>query len=118
MNKSGSKVHKTHFYSHLVRFESLHIELEKLDLSNEQREHLVELASSTTHHAIIDDLLTELSHEDKTHFLLLLDENDHGKIWNHLREKIVGVEKRIQETAGKLIQQFHQDITEVVQQHN
>lgn len=109
---------KKHFYSHLVRFESLHIELSKLDLSEDQREHLLELAASTTHHAIVDNVLSELSEEDKTQALLLLDENDHDKIWDHLKGKIEDIEEKIKKTGEKLIKEFHADISEVLKQSN
>lgn len=104
---------KKHFYSHLVTFESLHVEFDQLELSDEQKERLLELAHSTTHHAVLDVVLSELSEEDKFAFLTLVEENNHEKIWGHLKERIADIEKKIVTTVEELKEQFHHDINEV-----
>lgn len=104
---------KKHFYSHLVEYDSIQIELDKLDLSEEQKEHLLELAVSTTHHAVLDAIFSELSSEDKVKLLDLIEEEAHDKIWEHLTEKIENIEEKIKKTAEDLKKELHKDIAEI-----
>jgi len=104
---------KKHFYSHLVEFNSLHIELSKLDLSDEQEEHLKELIDSSTHHAILDAILSELSEEDKVIFLEYLAADQHMKVWEHLLNNVDNIEEKIKKVAEDLKKELHKDIEEV-----
>ena len=101
-----------HFYTHLVEIESIIIELDKLDLSQEQKIQLTTLIDSSLHHTILDAVLSELSPEDKTVFLNHLKEDDHGKIWKFLNEKVDNIEERIKKTAGDLKNELHEDLKE------
>lgn len=104
---------RKHFYSHLVEFETLHIELSKLDLSEDQQEHLKELIDSSTHHAILDAILSELSEEDKVIFLSHLAADEHMKVWEHLLTKVDNIEEKIKLAAESLKKELHKDIEEV-----
>ena len=60
---------KKYFYSHIVDIESIIGELDGLDLSENERTHLITLFDSSIHHAVLDAILSELSGEDKKLFL-------------------------------------------------
>lgn len=104
---------KKHFYSHIVEIESLVVELEQLNLSKEEKNHLLSLAQSSLHHAILDIILSELSEEDKKIFLNNLILNNHNNVWRHLNSKIKNIEEKIKETSKELIKDLHKDIKEV-----
>ncbi|MBI4097101.1 MAG: hypothetical protein HY428_01670 [Candidatus Levybacteria bacterium] len=103
---------KKHFYSHIVRMDTLHVELGSMDLSEEEREHLLSLADSNVHHAVMGTILSELSHEDKKIFLRLSAIDDHNAIWRHLNKKIHDIQGKIKKAASEILTDLHQDIEE------
>lgn len=101
---------KQHFYSKIIEVESLIIELDKLDLSTDEKIHLASLIDSTLHQTILDAVLSELSDKDKEVFLSHLEADDHDKIWQHLNEKVESIEEKIKKAAESLKQDLHKDI--------
>lgn len=101
-----------HFYSHLIEIESIVIELDKMDLTKEQKIHLAGLIDSSLHHTILDAVLSELASSDKKAFLKHLEENDHAKIWQFLNDRIDKIEEKIKKTAYDLKKELHEDIKE------
>lgn len=103
---------KKYFYSNIIDTSSISLALADIELSNEERIHLVTLAQNNIHHAILDAILSELSEEDKKEFLMHLQQDKHDKIWEFLNGKIEGIEDKIKNTADDLKKQLHQDIEE------
>lgn len=103
---------KKHFYSHLIEYESLTVELNKLNLSDEEHSHLLELAELSLHNAILDVILSELSEEDKRTFLSHLASDDHDRVWKLLNEKVDNIEEKIKNAAHSLKAELHKDIVE------
>lgn len=103
---------KQHFYSHLIDTSVLSLELGDMDLTHEERIHLVTLVNSQLHHVILDTVLSELSEHDKKIFLHLLLVDDHDKIWEHLNKKIDNIEEKIKKAVEDLKKELHKDIQE------
>lgn len=101
-----------HFYSHIVETSSLQIELEQMDLSEEEKTHLLSIVESSLHHTILDAILSEFSENDKKMFLQHVAEDNHDKIWNFLKAKVKGIEDKIQKAADDLKLELHKDIKE------
>lgn len=101
-----------YFYSHLTEIESIVTELDKLDLSSEQKAHLASLVDSSLHHTILDAVLSELSLTDKKTFLNHLEEDDHSKIWEFLNKKVDNIEGKIKKAAKDLKAELHHDLKE------
>lgn len=101
---------KKYFFSHLVEIESLSMELDKLDLTDEQKLHLADLIDSSLHHIILDTILSQLSEEDKRLFLKHVHEDDHDKIWQFLNDKVENIEEKIKKAAEGLVKEMHEDI--------
>ncbi len=99
------------FYSHLIEVESIIVELDKMDLSDQEKLHLTQLIDSSIHHAILDAVFSQLSDEDKRAFANL-DKNNHEKIWQFLQKRIDGVEDKIREVAEEFKKQLHKDLRE------
>lgn len=104
---------KKHFYSHLVKLESITIKLDEVDLSDKEKEHLISIIHSSLHSSIIDIVLSELSEEDKKNFLTRLAKDDHVKIWEFLESRVEDIEEKIKKTASDLVLKFHKDIDQV-----
>ena len=100
------------FYTHLVEIESIVIELDKMDLSKEQKIHLTSLIDSTLHHTILDAIFSQLSEDDKKVFASYLAEGKHEKIWKFLNEKVDHVEDKIKSAAKDLKEKLHEDLKE------
>lgn len=101
---------KTHFYSHIVETSSISLALADMDLTKEERKHLIDLAQENLHHAILEAVLSELSENDKQEFLRLLVNEDHEKIWKLLTERVDNIEDKIQQTVKDLKTELHKDI--------
>lgn len=101
---------KKHFYSHVVETSSISLALGEIELTQEERKHLIELANENLHHAILDAVLTELSDKDKEEFLVLLAKDDQEKIWKLLSERVENIEDKIKQTATDLKKELHKDI--------
>lgn len=98
------------FYSHLIEIESIIVELDKMDLTDEQKLHLAGLIDSSLHHTVLDAVLSELSDADKQIFLNHLKEDSHSKIWQFLNEKVDNIEDKIKKAAEDLVKEMHEDI--------
>ena len=101
-----------YFYSHLIQIESVVSELDKMDLTKEERMHLAELVDSSLHHTILDAILSELSDDEKRVFMQHVAQGDHDKIWRFLNEKIDKVEEKIKNAAEDLKIRLHKDLKE------
>lgn len=101
---------KQHFYSHLVEIETITIKLTEIEISEPERQELIELAHDTIHHHVLDTILDELNEEDKKHFLKLLVHEDQESIWTHLKIKIQDIESKIKSAIERIKTEFHQDI--------
>jgi len=104
---------KKYFYNHLVEISFITAELGDLDLSKDERIHLVQLAEENIHNAILDAILSELSEEDKKIFLHHLAKDDHDKVWEHLKQKIENIEDKIKSAAESIKKELHRDIKEI-----
>lgn len=100
------------WYTHLVQIESIIVELDKMDLSKEERLHLSHLVDSSLHHVILNAVLAEFSDQDKALFINHLNKGDHDKIWQFLNEKVKNIESKIQKTAEDLKKELMKDIKE------
>lgn len=87
-------------------------EIGDLDLSKDERIHLIQLAEDNIHHTILDAILSELSGEDKKIFLHHLARDDHDKVWEHLKQKIENIEEKIKTAAESIKKELHRDIKE------
>jgi len=101
------------FYAHLVETSSITIEIADMDLTKEERLHLLALVNSNIHNAVLDTVLSALSEEDKKIFLTNLDEDNQDKIWGHLNTKIDSIEDKIKNAIEDLKEDLHKDIKQV-----
>ncbi len=101
-----------YFFSHLIEIDSVIIELDKLDLSPEQKLHLAGLIDSSLYHTILDAVLSELTPAKKEIFLNHLKEDDKDKIWQFLNGKIDNIEIKIKKVADDLKEELQKDLKE------
>lgn len=101
---------KRHFYSHIIETSHITLSLGDMELSREERLHLLSLIESQLHHVVVDAILSELSEEDKRAFLSHLASEDHDRIWNFLNTKVEHVEEKIKKAAEDLKKELHKDL--------
>ena len=101
---------KKHFYHKVIETSSISLALGELDISQEERKHLISLVEENLHHAILDAVLSELSEKDKQEFIEVFAEGDDEKIWKILSERVENIEEKIKKTAEELKKELHKDI--------
>lgn len=107
-----TNIRHKYFYSHIIDTTSISIGLAETDLTQEERIHLIALAESNVHHAVLDTVLSELPEEDKKEFLKHVINENHDKVWELLKNKSEDIEEKIRKTAGDLLKELHKDIQE------
>lgn len=101
---------KKHFYSHIVESSSVSLALGDMDITQNERKHLLSLVEHNLHHAILDSVLSELSDKDKQEFLMLISTDNNDKIWELLVNRVDNIEDKIKKTAAELKKEMHKDI--------
>lgn len=101
---------KGHFYEQVIETSQISLELGNMNLSGEERRELTILVSKNIHAVVLDTVLSELSEEDKKTFLKNLSENNHEKIWQHLKTKIDQVEEKIRKSIEETKKELLEDI--------
>lgn len=98
------------FHEHLVETQELEIELDSLDLSTDEKGHLLELAHSSFYHVALDTVLSEIPEEHKKTFLENLASKSHVEIWEHLNNIAQSLEEKIKEAIDGTKQSLLEDI--------
>lgn len=107
-----SNLKHKHFYSHIIDTTSISIELAEMELTPDERIHLVALAESNVHHTVLDTVLSELSDGDKKEFLQHVRDDKHDKIWELLKDKVENIEGKIKKAVEDIKTELHKDIEE------
>lgn len=102
-----------HFYSHLISIDDLEGELSVLEVSEKEKEELMDIAHINLHQAIIDVVLSHLSEADKKKFLELMAFGEDEKIWRHLNSKVEKIEEKIASAAAQIKEELTSDIKAV-----
>jgi len=100
------------FYSHLIETTDISLKLTEINLSDDEKTHLLSLMEANIHSTVIDTVLSELSKEDKKIFLQNLVLNDHEKIWQHLSGRIGKLEDKIRKATENLKEDLIKDLLE------
>lgn len=102
-----------HFYTHIIDLGDIDREFKILDLTDDEKNHLVLVIESTIHHIIIDTVLTELPDEHKHTFLKHVTDEDHKSIWELLRSVIKDPEEQIRYAVNKYKKEIMKDIRDL-----
>lgn len=101
------------WYQKIITIEPILQELNEMDLSEEERAHLSELLDSSLHHAILDEILSNLKEEDKKLFLKMLDADpENQKLVEFLNEKIDHIDIKVKKVADDLVKEMHDEVRE------
>ena len=98
------------FYWSLVETTDITLELGEIDLTPEERIHLLSLVDANIHSAVINTVLSELSNENKKIFLNNLASDDHDITWKHLRKETKNLDGKIIKAVSALKKEFLNDI--------
>ncbi len=99
-----------HFYTHLIQINDITLDLGNVEMSKEERLHLLSLLDANIHATVMHTVLSELPTGEKKIFLINLVENNHDKIFKHLRVHINDIDTKITEAADRLIDEMRKDI--------
>lgn len=98
------------FYSHIIELDSVVFELNKLNISSREKHHLLELIDSNLHQAILEEILSHLTEEEKVVFLEHMAEERYSDIWQLLEKRIDHIEDRVKKVAQEVKEELHEDI--------
>lgn len=104
---------KKHFYSELVEIESIDQELNDLQFSEDEKKDLMHHVHSSIHYTVLDVVLSELPEDHKKRFVELVRENDHEKIWEHVKNNTQEIEEKIKQGIKTLVGDFLGEIKKV-----
>lgn len=105
------------FYAKMIDIELLINSLRELDLSDSERAHLAGLIDSSLHSVILDEILSNLSEEDKRLFLEKLEsKKSHDEIIEFLNSRIDKVEDKVKTVSDQLVAELHADLKEATKQ--
>ncbi len=99
-----------HFYAHLTETTDIILELGELDMSPEERIHLLSLVEVNIHSSVVDTVLSSLDEKNKKIFLNNLISNDHSKTWEHLNKNTKDLENKIKETISIIKKELLEDL--------
>ena len=106
------------FYEHLVTIDSLIVEMNRLELTEDEKSHLIEIAASSIHYSILDTALSNLSSENKKTFMMHVNSNNHDEAWSFLSANAKDIDKKIKQKAEQLKEEFKKDILELKNKQN
>lgn len=101
---------RKHFYTHLVQINEIILDLGDLEMSQEERVHLLALLDANIHSTVVHTVLNELPPSEKKVFLENILLNDHKKTWGHLNSNSTNLEEKITKAANELINEMKKDI--------
>lgn len=99
-----------HFYAHLIETTDIVLELGELDLTPEERIHLLSLIEANIHSSVINTVLSSLDEENKKIFLNNLISDNHSKTREHLNKNSKDIENKIKETINSIKKELIKDI--------
>ncbi len=99
-------------FAKYINTESILIEMNDLNLSNTERQHLASLVDSSMHHAILDEILSNLNSQDKKIFLQKVQSGDEEEIVDFLNKQVDNIEDKIKAVSEKLVKELHEDLKE------
>lgn len=103
---------KKHFFSHLVEVNEIHVELDNHPLNDEEKDKVKNIVDESIYHTVLEAILSELSEDDKKVFLTHIAEDDHGKIWDFVNNRVENIEEKIKKAADDIKVKIHKDIKE------
>ena len=99
-----------HFYTNLVETTDITLEIAQLELTPDERVHLISLMDANIHSTVVKKVLSELSNEDKKIFLKNMTYDNHDKTWEHLKSKSADIEEKIKDAVEDLKKELLEDI--------
>lgn len=101
---------KKHFYSFLVETTSITLDLGEIDMTKEERVHLISLIEANIHSEVIKTVLDNLDKENKKIFIKNLSKDNHELIWEHLEINIKNAKGEIKKSIQKTVKDLKEDI--------
>lgn len=100
------------WYDHLIIFEEIEIELDKLKIDRDERRELEHLIEEMIHHRVMDRVLTHLPRKHHKEFLTRFAKTPHDPgLIHYLNEKIEeSVEEHIKNEMAKLKKEILRDL--------
>jgi hypothetical protein len=104
-----------YFYAHIIDNDDIHHQLDILDITDKEKNHLLLIVESSMHHIIVDVLLTEMIKDHhKELFLKHLVDDNHKEIWKVLKSSINSPEEKIIKAVEEMKNDLLTDIRKLL----
>lgn len=91
------------FYDHLVVREEIIAEIDKHQITIEEKDELVQLVDETLHHHVLDTILSALPKEKHENFLIKFHNTPFDqRLLDYLKNEIGDIEEQIKNVAKKV----------------
>ena len=102
-----------HFYSHLIQVNDIILDLGDLEMTSEERVHLLALLEANIHTTVVNTVLNELPESEKKIFLQNILIDNHNKTLEHLWKNSADIEQKIKDSVENLLKEMKKDISSV-----
>lgn len=99
-----------HFYAHLIETTDITLELGEMNLTPEERVHLISLVDANIHSSVINTVLSSLDEKNKKIFLSNLMVSNHTKTLDHLKQNSRDIEIKIQQIISDVKKELLEDL--------
>lgn len=99
-----------YFYTSLVEISDITLDLGEIELSPDERVHLISLAHANIHSSVINIVLSNLPDEEKKVFLKNLVSQNHEQTWKHLKDNVSDIEDKIKKSINSVKKELREDI--------
>jgi len=102
-----------YFYSSLVETSELYLDLGEMQLSPDERVHLISLIDANIHSEVVITILSNLPEEEKKVFLKNLISENHEETWKHLKINALEIEEKIKASISRVKKDLQKDIKKI-----
>ncbi len=102
---------KSKFYSHILKIEPINSKFGEYEISDSQRDELLDILHTHVHITVIDVILSELDDDKKKEFLHLIAlKEDHSAAWDFVITNIEKGEDKVKEAIDSIVKEFVSDL--------
>lgn len=101
----------TIFYEQFLTLPNLQTQLDSKNLESQEKNQLIQIATSSLHHEVITLILSELPlHSHQIFLLLIKAEPENPKLWDWLEERARGIKEKIVGKIKMVEQEFIEEL--------
>lgn len=98
------------FYDHLVKVESLTIQVNRLDLNPSQKKRVNGLIKSSVHYTLVNTLMSDVPEKERPRAIKTLNSGNYNELWSVFDTKKARVEGNLRKAFENLSREILRDL--------